>query len=198
MPRKAEIGATRDSHIYRVRVPDELQEQWEAWCARTGTKPADAMRAAMRRIIQGDTSEARQEVANQVDGQPDAGPKERVEVRFTPSEYQGITARAEAEGCSPQRWIVNCVRASLTHEPQFTMETTKALWESSYQLRAIGKNLNQIAKRLNEGGQASIKTEQMEKLAAYIYRHTDKVAALQDASLSRWGIEVKGADDGAA
>ena len=55
MPRKAEIGATRDSHIYRVRVPDELQEQWEAWCARTGTKPADAMRAAMRRIVQGDT-----------------------------------------------------------------------------------------------------------------------------------------------
>lgn len=198
MPRKAEIGATRDSHIYRVRVPDELREQWEAWCAKTNTKPADAMRAAMRRIIQGDTSEARQEVANQVDGQPDGGPKERVEVRFTPSEYLGITARAEAEACSPQRWIVNCVRASLTHEPQFTMETTKALWESSYQLRAIGKNLNQIAKRLNEGGQAGIKTEQMEKLAAYIYRHTDKVAALQDASLSRWGIEVKGAGDGAA
>lgn len=198
MPRKAEIGATRESHIYRVRVPDELQQQWEAWCARTGTKPADAMRAAMRRIIQGDTSEIRQELANQVVGQPDDGPKERVEVRFTPSEYQGITARADAEGCSSQRWIVNCVRASLTHEPQFTMETTKSLWESSYQLRAIGKNLNQIAKRLNEGGQASIKTEQMEKLAAYIYRHTDKVAALQDASLSRWGIEVKGADDGAA
>lgn len=198
MPRKAEIGATRDSHIYRVRVPDELQEQWEAWCVRTGTKPADAMRAAMRRIVQGDTPEARQEVAGQVDGQPDDGPKERVEVRFTPSEYQGITVRAEAEGCSSQRWIVNCVRASLTREPQFTMETTKALWESSYQLRAIGKNLNQIAKRLNEGGQASIKTEQMKKLAAYIYRHTDKVAALQDASLSRWGIEVKGADDGAA
>ena len=198
MPRKAEIGATRDSHIYRVRVPDELQEQWEAWCAKTDTKPADAMRAAMRRIIQGDTSEVRQEVANQVDGQPDAGPKERIEVRFTPSEYQGITTRAEAEGCSPQRWIVNCVRASLTHEPQFTMETTKALWESSYQLRAIGRNLNQIAKRLNEGKPANIKTEQIEKLATYIYRHTDKVAAVQDASLSRWGIQVKGAADGEA
>lgn len=198
MPRKAEIGATRDSHIYRVRVPVDLQEQWEAWCAKTDTKPSDAMRAAMRRIIQGDMPEVRQEVANQADGQPDDGPKERVEVRFTPSEYQGITTRAEVEGCSPQRWIVNCVRASLTHEPQFTMETTKALWESSYQLRAVGRNLNQIAKRLNEGGHASIKTGQMEKLAAYIYRHTDKVAALQDASLSRWGIQVQGADDGEA
>lgn len=198
MPRKAEIGATRDSHIYRVRVPHELQEQWEAWCAKTGTKPADAMRAAMRRIIQGDTLDVRQGLVNQVDGQPDDGPKERVEVRFTPSEHQGIMTRAEAEGCSSQRWIVNCVRASLTHEPQYTMETTKALWESSYQLRAIGKNLNQIAKRLNEGGQGSIKSEQMEKLTAYIYRHTDKVAALQDASLSRWGIQARAVGDGEA
>lgn len=90
------------------------------------------------------------------------------------------------------------MRASLTHEPQFTMETTKALWESSYQLRAIGRNLNQIAKRLNEGKPANIKTEQIEKLATYIYRHTDKVAAVQDASLSRWGIQVKGAGDGEA
>ncbi|WP_211182357.1 plasmid mobilization relaxosome protein MobC [Advenella sp. EE-W14] len=31
------------------------------------------------------------------------------------------------------------------------METTKALWQSSHQLRAIGRNLNQIAKQLNEG-----------------------------------------------
>lgn len=82
------------------------------------------------------------------------------------------------------------MRASLTHEPQFTMETTKALWESSYQLRAIGRNLNQIAKRLNEGKPAGIKTEQMEKLATYIYRHTDKVAAVQDASLSRWMLNI--------
>ena len=78
------------------------------------------------------------------------------------------------------------------------METTKALWESSYQLRAIGRNLNQIAKRLNEGKPANIKTEQIEKLATYIYRHTDKVAAVQDASISRWGIQVKGAADGEA
>lgn len=70
------------------------------------------------------------------------------------------------------------------------METTKALWDSSYQLRAIGWNLNQIAKRLNEGKPANIKVEQMEKLATYIYHHTEKVAAVQDASLSRWLIST--------
>ena len=192
MPRKAEIGATRDSHIYRVRVPVELQEQWEAWCARTDKKPSEVMRALMRYIVQDDMpAEVRDWIAAQAAGQPDDGPKERIEVRLTPTEYQCVTTRAEAEGCSPTRWIINCVRASLTHEPQFTMEATRALWESSYQLRSIGRNLNQITKRLNEGGRVSLKAEQIEKLATYIYRHTDKVAAVQDASLSRWKLDIE-------
>lgn len=191
MPRKAEIGATRDSHIYRVRVPTGLQAQWEEWCAKSDKKPSEVIRALMRYLVQDNIpNEVRNWVAAQAAGHPDDGPKERVEVRLTPTEYQSIMTKADAEGCSPHRWIVNCVRASLTNEPQFTMETTKALWESSYQLRAIGRNLNQIAKRLNEGKPAGIKTEQMEKLATYIYRHTDKVAAVQDASLSRWMLNI--------
>jgi hypothetical protein len=197
MPRKAEIGATRDSYVYRLRVPAPLKAQWDEHCAKQDKNPSMVMRALMRYMIQDDMPpEVRRWIAAQTEGKPDDGPKERLRVSFTPTEFQGIVARAEAEGCSPQRWVINCVRASLTHEPQFTMETTKALWESSYQLRAIGRNLNQIAKRLNEDGHATIKTEQIEKLATYIYRHTDKVAAVQDASLSRWGIQVQGAGDG--
>ncbi|EOA3865793.1 plasmid mobilization relaxosome protein MobC [Shigella flexneri] len=198
MPRNAEIGATRNSAVYPIRLPADLKQAWAAHCEKKGQSQQALIRALMRYIIQDDMPpEVRRWIAEQTEGEPDDGPKERLEVRFTPTEFQGINARAEAEGCSPQRWVINCVRASLTHEPQFTMETTKALWESSYQLRAIGRNLNQIAKRLNEGKPANIKTEQIEKLATYIYRHTDKVAAVQDASLSRWGIQLEGAANGA-
>lgn len=193
MPRKAEIGATRDSYVYQLRVPDAMRTQWEAYCAKHEKKAPQILRALMRYMINDDMpDEVRRWIAGQVEGQPDNGEKRRVAVRFTPTEHQGVKERAAAEGCSPQRWIVNCVRASLTHEPQFTMETTKALWESSSQLRAIGRNLNQVAKRLNEGRQVDISTGQIEKMAAYIYRHTDKVAAVQDASLSRWLISDEG------
>lgn len=197
MPRKAEIGATRSSYVYQLRVPDSLRAQWDAYCIKRNKKVPATLRALMRYMIQDDMQpEVRLWIAEQTEGKPDIGPKARMHVRFTQTEHQAITSRAEAEGCSPQRWVINCVRASLTHEPQFTLETTKALWESSYQLRAIGRNLNQIARRLNEGKSVNIKTEQIEKLATYIYRHTEKVAALQDASLSRWGIQLKGASDG--
>lgn len=199
MPRNAEIGATRGSYIYPVRLPDDLRELWTAYCARNRKKAPATLRALMRYIIQDSMpTEVRQWITAQTEADPDSGPKERLEVRLTPTEFQAVTSRAEAEACSPQRWVINCVRASLTHEPQFTMETTRALWESSYQLRAIGRNLNQIARRLNEGGYANLSVEQIEKLAAYIYQHTDKVAAVQDASISRWLIQEKGATDGEA
>nr|BBE29064.1 hypothetical protein [uncultured bacterium] len=192
MARPTEIGATRGSYIYTMRLPDDLRDQWLSYCQRNDKKAAATLRALMRYMIQDDMPlEVRQWISEQMEGQPDEGPKERLEIRLTPTEYQAINSRAEAEGCSPQRWVINCVRASLTHEPQFTMETTKALWESSYQLRAIGRNLNQIARRLNEGKPGTVKTEQLEKLAEFIYLHTDRVAAVQDASISRWGIELK-------
>ena len=197
MARKPEIGATRDSYVYRLRVPADLKEQWDSWCSRTDRKSSDVMRTLMRQIVEDDiTAEARRRVFSQAADRPDDAPKERVEVRLTATEHQAIVTKAEAEGCSIQRWIVNCVRAHLTHEPQFTMETTKALWESSYQLRAIGRNLNQIAKRLNEGLPGTIKAEQIEKLSTFIYQHAEKVAEVQDASLSRWGVEIE--EDGNA
>lgn len=190
MPRDAKIGATRGSYVYTLRLPDDLSEQWVSYCERNGKKAAATLRALMRYQIQDDMPpEIQQWIAEQTEGVADTGPKERIEVRFTPTEYQAINIRAEAEGCSAQRWVINCVRANLTHEPQFTMETTKALWESSYQLRAIGRNLNQIAKKLNESKADTVKTEQFEKLAEFIYLHTDRVAAVQDASLSRWKLE---------
>jgi hypothetical protein len=130
-------------------------------------------------------------VSTQIADTPDEGPKQRLEVRFTPTEHHEIAARSEAEGCSPQRWVINSVRASLTNKPQFTMETTKALWESSGQLRAIGRNLNQIAKQLNEGGSETITQSEITQLSEYIYKHTEIAAELQDASLSRWKLIQK-------
>lgn len=196
MPRKATIGATRDSAVYRVRIPAELKSEWEAHCEKKGSSQHGMIRALMRYIIQDDMpADVKDWISGQIAGEPDEGTKQRLEVRFTPSEHHEIVARSEAEGCSPQRWVINCVRASLTNEPQFTMDTTKALWDSSGQLRAIGRNLNQLVKKLNEGGAKGIPQNDLKKLSAFIYSHTEIVATLQDASLSRWKLIRKSKPD---
>lgn len=189
MPRTAEIGATRDSYVYRLRLPAQLKEQWDEHCAKQDKSPSVVMRALMRYIIQDDMPpEVRRWIAEETERVTDTGPKERLRVSFTPSEHAALLRLAEAEACSPQRWVVNCVRASLTNKPQFTMETAKALWESSAQLRAIGRNLNQITKRLHETGELSVRVERIEQLSTIIDGHREKVADLLNASLTRWVI----------
>lgn len=56
----------------------------------------------MRYTIQVDMPiEVRSWIAAQAADQPCDGPKKRIEVRLTATEYQGVKIRAEAEGCSP-------------------------------------------------------------------------------------------------
>ena len=192
MPRKSEIGATRNSAVYPIRLPGDLKEAWAAYCAKKGKSQQSVIRALMRYVMQDEMPpEVRNWVARQLHGEHDSGSKTRMEVRFTPSEHQTVAARAQTEGCSSQQWVINCVRASLTHEPQFTLETAKALWESSYQLRAIGRNLNQIAKHLNTEGHLDITTETITQLQQEIDMHTKKVSKLLNASLTRWIITTQ-------
>lgn len=190
MPRSVEKGHTRNSTVYSLRVKGDLGAQWEEYCAKTDRKPADTIRALMRYMMKDDMPpDVRAWLATQVEGVPDEEAKARIDIRLTQSEHSAVKERSVAEGTSVQRYVINCVRASLTKEPQFTMAVTKALWESSYQLRAVGRNLNQIAKAINQGKEQTFNQEQIGKLSKYIYSHTDKVAAALDASLSRWRIE---------
>lgn len=189
MPREAKIGATRKGAVYPVRLPLDLKEQWEAHCKTKGSSQQALIRALMRYIIQDDMPpEVRRWIAEETEHVTDTGRKERLRVSFTPSEHAALLQLSEAEGCSPQRWVVNCVRASLTNKPQFTLETAKALWESSAQLRAIGHNLNQITKRLHEKGELGLRVEGIESLSAVIEGHRAKVSGLLNASLTRWLI----------
>lgn len=191
MPRPVEIGTTRGSYIYPLRLPDELREEWTAYCGRNDKKSAATLRALMRYMIRDDMpDEVRAWIAAEVEQVSDTTAKSRLEIRLTQSEYEAVRARSEAEGTSVQRYVVNCVRASLTNSPQFTMAAIKALWESSYQLKAIGRNLNQIAKALNMGEDQAFSESSIKGLSQRIQRHTDQVAELLDASLGRWRIKA--------
>ncbi|WP_232917395.1 plasmid mobilization relaxosome protein MobC [Pseudomonas syringae] len=87
-----------------------------------------------------------------------------------------------------RHWIVDAIRIGLTHEPQFSMSEIYALGESNYQLLALGRNLNQVARRLNEGTYEPITVERIEALSRLINEHTKVVSDAIRASLERWSI----------
>ena len=166
-----------------------LKEPWVAYCAALGKKPGAAIKEAIEQQLAKAEKAPEAKTYQQTGEAPDGEAKVRFEILLTPSEKAAIQERAELERCSQRRWVIDAIRAGLTREPQFGMKEIEALGESNYQLLSIGRNLNQVAKAMNEGRRDSVTIESIERLRQIIDAHTDKVSGAIRASLERWNIE---------
>lgn len=70
------------------------------------------------------------------------------------SENAALMRIAVAQGVSRQQLVIGLIRMVAASEPQFTKDETQALYAATWELRKIGVNINQIAKRLNEEAKA--------------------------------------------
>lgn len=87
-----------------------------------------------------------------------------------------------------RRWIIDAIRVGLTHEPQFSMAEIDALGESNYQLLALSRNLNQIARCLNAGKYEPVTIESISAQSKLIENYTNTISDAIRASLERWKL----------
>jgi len=183
------MSADKKSPILSVRLGAELKARWDDYCEKIGTAPSTAIKAAITQQLAQAQQKPASKTYRQARERPADEPKVRFEILLTPSEKQAIHERADFEQCSMRRWIVDACRVRLTCEPQFSMKEIEELGESNYLLLAIGRNLNQIARRLNEGKREEVTVERINDLRALIDAHTSVVSTAIRASLERWRIE---------
>ena len=164
-----------------------LKQPWLEWCARQGTKPSDALRQILAKVL-GDSSML--SAPPSMDTYRPEKPRARLEVRFTPSEHVKLKAEARQHGFAPTKWIVALVRAQLTGQPHFGQIELEHLAHSNRQLLAIGRNLNQIAKALNcaPHEQGAVRVELITALQVIIRAHTETVSNIMRANVERWSI----------
>ncbi len=113
---------------------------------------------------------------------------EKVTARLKPQEFALLKAMANEEGMKPATWVTRLIRGRLKSGQTLNREEIAALRESTRQLQAIGRNLNQIARLTNiEWREAEkLKREHVVRLAADIKEHTEKVSALLASSVTKW------------
>ncbi|WP_176039135.1 plasmid mobilization protein [Burkholderia multivorans] len=170
----------------RARVSRETKLKFAAAAQRHGCRSeAQLLRLMLDKVLQ-------------TEEKPPLPPKRQsrsartqVNVLLTSEEHQLLTAAATGEGLRRTEWIIKLIRATLLRQPQFNRTEVDALAESSRQLAAIGRNLNQIARTLNMDPNASrsVTVERVETLNAEIKRHCALVAELTDASISRRSVK---------
>lgn len=134
--------------VLSVYLASDLKSRWRAHCRQQGETPSSGVRQVIEHLLANDRQPYTQ--AEVVRGHEDRT-RRRLEFRLTESELAKVCDLARIQGLSTNQWVVSLVRAHLTKQPQFGMVELTALGDSNSRLLSIGRNLNQIARRLNAG-----------------------------------------------
>lgn len=166
-----------------------LRQQLDAYCRVHQTTPSVVVRRAVADVLAGgapatDSAIAPYPITPTIEG------TERLVLRLTASERKALSEVAEKAGFkTTQRWIIAALRIYLTGKPHFSDSDMSVLADSNFQLAAIGRNLNQIAKRLNsEPDVSGYRLDVIEDMTKRIRQHTELVSSLLQMNIERWKI----------
>ncbi len=97
----------------------------------------------------------------------------------------------EKGGIAASRWIWGLIQSNLLQEPIMTSSEIDALKESSRELAALGRNLNQIARALNDNFNETdrVKLKFVELLSDSVSENRKLIRKLVKASQNSWGAE---------
>ena len=115
----------------------------------------------------------------------------RERYRFTASELAAIANEAERAGFhNVQAWIVAAVRGALTQAPQFSETELRQLTESTRNVGAVGRNLNQLVRAINTSAPELVKvrTEDIDQVRDVINTEVRNLRAVIQASTERWPL----------
>lgn len=174
----------RGSRSDRIDVPlGDMKGEFTAWCKRQGVTVNDAVRQMVARVLGMDVRQLPHVASADGDG------RVSVKVQFSRDEYEAVSRTAGHMGFTLSRFLVAMVRAQITGDPQLGERELAALEASNYQLAAIGRNLNQIARALNAQPVAAAQPHRLalvDALRGEIDAHLKAVHAMQRANLARW------------
>ncbi|MDN6297531.1 MAG: plasmid mobilization relaxosome protein MobC [Halomonas sp.] len=164
-----------------ARLTEIEKNAWAQFCKANGLRESDMLRRMIQRVAGRVATAKDQEVETR---------SRKLTIRLSPTQERSLAQRAQEEGYpSRTSWVTAMVLVELHQEPVLTDTEVSALRESNRELRAIGKNLNQITKALNIEFRESdkLKREAIEALAERIEQHKDQVAGLLTRNMNRWG-----------
>jgi len=115
---------------------------------------------------------------------PVAGSKRRVETRLGESEKASFLAICQEENISVAQALRRQVRIAITNGPDFCGHEILAMRECNRQLMAIGRNLNQVVKKMHQDDK-SVPWSLIENLLKEVNEMREAFTAVSDRSAQR-------------
>jgi predicted DNA binding CopG/RHH family protein len=142
---------TADAFII-CRVTSETKARVRALAEREGINESTLVKQLLDVVLRTSTLEDRSAPTTPENMSRDA----RVNVRVAPEVWRLLRERARARGMPSATYVSSLVRSHLLGVAPLPKAEYLALKQSVVELTAIGRNLNQIARAMNQGGRTTL------------------------------------------
>jgi hypothetical protein len=182
------------SPIVKTRLKGPLHAHFLAEQEARGISESELLRLALQKLFesqaQGPThvDRAAKHPRTQVAFRPEELSLERKTVWMPAFLMRAATERAMGKGMSFSRWISALVQSNLTRRPVLTETELLAIEASTRELAAIGRNINQLARVLNEAyfQTERIRLDKLDELSRSITQTRETIGAMVRASRNSW------------
>lgn len=177
---------TGPSPILKARFDADTHARFLAVAKARGLKESELLRLAVNRELgQAPAGPA------EVEPDPEQADHDRITVRMPAFLMTAMKGRARSQGMAPSRWIAALVQSNLTRHPVLTDAELQAVEASTRELTAIGRNINQIARALNEAHFQTerVRLDRLAELGEQINKVRDAIRVLVRASRNAWRNE---------
>ena len=122
---------------------------------------------------------------------PEDADTDRMTVRMPRFLMNATKSRAAAKGMAPSRFVTALVQSNLTKQPVMTDAELAVLQGSARELAAIGRNINQMAKAINEAFYETerVRLNALAELSQAIKENRTAIRALVRASQNAWEVD---------
>ncbi len=123
--------------------------------------------------------------------EPENADLDRLTVRLPRGLKKAVASKAKSTGMTSSRWVAALIQSNLTANPVMTGAEIEALQASTRELAAIGRNINQIARVLNDAFYETekVRLDKLEELNKAITENRDAIRDLVRASNGVWGVK---------
>lgn len=179
----------------KARVSVEQRERFQRVAASRGQTESELLREMVLVV-----SNPEGQVDTPAPSAPEGIEADRMTVRLPGFIKEAAGERARLKGMTPSRWASSLIQANVTGTPVLSVDELAAVQASTRELAAIGRNINQIARAMNEAFMAKsmgeaidqadrLRLDVMEELRKGIETNRAQIRALVRATQNAWHVD---------
>lgn len=163
----------------------ELKVPWLAWCEARDITPSEGVRQALQHVLSPEENNSAPLSVKEAKSR--RGDLKRLAFSVSATDYDRVASLAAREGMSVARWIGRLLKAHLTGEAQLNDQELQAMLASNRSILALGRGINQIARRMNSHpGAPPWDLASIRAVQAELEAHRGQIRRVLDANCERW------------